>query len=315
MFSVIIPLFNKRAFVKRAIESVFSQTFQDFEVIVVDDGSTDGGGDFVKEFYGNQIKLIKQANAGVSVARNTGISQAKFPWVAFLDADDYWSPYFLEKNWEIISLGENIKIIGSQYCLKTEDLELLNHPTKYRKLNNYFKNAINNYLFTSSSTVVSKMFFEKNQGFKTYLQSGEDLDLWFRVNLWKGNAYFINNVLAYYSSEDNNRLSKKRIPFEGTFIYNLRSFLTSIDKESLRNRDEFEEFIDKLIYESLRTRYYLPESHKAAKEILKLKNGKYFWAELYYKLPFKLGYNLVTNNFFNLWIRKYFKFLFRIVYK
>lgn len=315
MFSVIIPLFNKRAFVKRAIDSVFSQTFQDFEVIVVDDGSTDGGGDFVKEFYGNQIKLIKQANAGVSVARNTAITQAKFPWVAFLDADDYWSPYFLEKNWEIISLDENIKIIGSQYCLKSDDLELLNYPTKYRKLNNYFKNAINNYLFTSSSTVVSRMFFEKNQGFKPYLKSGEDLDVWFRVNLWEGNAYFIHNILAYYSSEDNSRLSKKQIPFEGTFVFNLKSFLVAIDKENLKIRDEFEEFIDKLIYESLRTRYYLPESHVAAREILKLKNGSYLLAELYYKLPFKLGLYLVTNNFFNLWIRKYFKFLFRIVYK
>mgnify|MGYP003661299564 CR=1 FL=1 len=95
MFSVIIPLYNKKHYVSRAIDSVLNQTFQDFEVIVVNDESTDGGVELVKEKYGEQVHLLNQKNQGVSVARNTGIEQAQFPYIAFLDADDYWHSDFL----------------------------------------------------------------------------------------------------------------------------------------------------------------------------------------------------------------------------
>ncbi|MGY6522411.1 MAG: glycosyltransferase family 2 protein [Mongoliitalea sp.] len=314
MFSVIIPLYNKKSFVKRAIDSVLAQSFQAFEVIVVDDGSSDGGGNLVKTEYGEKVKLISQVNLGVSSARNAGIRQANYPWVAFLDADDCWSPFFLEKNSQVIQIDQNINIIGSQYCLDKRNLEVKNNSLKLNKLNHYFKNAINNYLFTSSSTVVRKEFFNNNIGFKSFLWSGEDLDVWFRVNLCEGNAYFIENPLAYYSSEDNIRLSKKNVPFEKTFVYHLKSFLKPIEIKCNEKKKEFDVFIDKLIYESLRTRYFLPESHMVSKEILNLKKGNYFWADLYYKLPFRIGNLLVNSTLCRNFIRKYFKVLFRFVY-
>ena len=89
-FSVIIPLFNKENEIKSTLESVLSQTFQDFEVIVIDDGSTDNGKKIVEDFNNSKIKLISTRNNGVSKARNIGIEEAKGALIAFLEADDFW---------------------------------------------------------------------------------------------------------------------------------------------------------------------------------------------------------------------------------
>src|ERR1035441_8596585 len=96
--SVVIPLYNKAPYVGRALSSVFRQTIQDFECIVVDDGSTDGGGDLVEKMSDPRLRLVRQANGGVSRARNQGINLARHPLIAFLDADDEWLPGFLEAN-------------------------------------------------------------------------------------------------------------------------------------------------------------------------------------------------------------------------
>ncbi len=94
--SVIIPLYNKGKYVGRALDSVFSQTFKDFEVVVVDDGSEDEGPDIVRRYKDKRLRLIQQDNAGPGVARNRGISETTGHYVAFLDADDEWLPNFLK---------------------------------------------------------------------------------------------------------------------------------------------------------------------------------------------------------------------------
>lgn len=94
--SVIIPLYNKGKYIVRALDSVFAQTYQDFEVIVVDDGSTDNGLEIVQQYRDSRLRLIRQANAGPGAARNRGLKASKAPFVAFLDADDEWLPEFLE---------------------------------------------------------------------------------------------------------------------------------------------------------------------------------------------------------------------------
>lgn len=95
--SVIIPLYNKAPYLRRAIDSVVAQTFADFELIVVDDGSTDGGGALVNSYPGGRARLITQANAGPGAARNRGLREARGEFVAFLDADDEWLPEYLEE--------------------------------------------------------------------------------------------------------------------------------------------------------------------------------------------------------------------------
>src|SRR5437016_2066869 len=94
--SVIVPLYNKAPYIKRTLDSIATQTFADFEVIVVDDGSTDGGADVVAGYSDRRVRLLRQANAGPGSARNRGMDEATGEYLTFLDADDEWIPTFLE---------------------------------------------------------------------------------------------------------------------------------------------------------------------------------------------------------------------------
>ena len=167
MFSVIIPLYNKSPYIGRAIDSVLGQSFHEYEIIVINDGSTDGGDQLIEKKYSSHIKLIHQHNQGVSVARNTGIANANFNYVAFLDADDFWHPDFLLSVQIAISKDPSAGIIGTNHinidadhALATES-SLMNKeevtPTAiYYNADEYFKQAVYNTLVWTSATIIKK---------------------------------------------------------------------------------------------------------------------------------------------------------------
>lgn len=111
MFSIIIPLYNKRTLIKKSIDSIQSQSCQNFEIIVVDDGSTDDSAIYVKQFVDSRIKYYYKENGGVSSARNYGIDKANGEWVIFLDADDEMLPDTLSSYERIINIGYPVPFI------------------------------------------------------------------------------------------------------------------------------------------------------------------------------------------------------------
>ena len=117
--SIVIPLYNKAASVTRSLRSVFAQGCPDVEILVIDDGSTDGGDEVVRGIADRRIRLIRQENRGVSAARNRGIAEAAADWVAFLDADDEWLPGFLETIFGLRSQFPDCDVFATAYfyCL------------------------------------------------------------------------------------------------------------------------------------------------------------------------------------------------------
>jgi glycosyltransferase involved in cell wall biosynthesis len=172
-FSVVIPLFNKRDCIKRTILSVLSQTHPDFELIVVDDGSTDGSAEVVELISENRLKIIRQPNGGVSKARNLGVKASSAEWVAFLDADDEYKPEFLEKVSDFILKHnrEKLSMIGANYYI-TDDARIAVNESRISGIYDYFE------LFKdqkspnhSSTTVVNKEYFLRLEDFPKELSN------------------------------------------------------------------------------------------------------------------------------------------------
>lgn len=209
-FSIIIPLYNKENFIENTIKSILDQTFGDFEIIVINDGSTDKSEEIVLGFNDDRIQYFKKENEGVSATRNLGITKASANYIAFLDADDYWYPEFLETMHHYCNLlpDQNIftaaieietskNIFPAQYSIqKTGDFEFVN----------YFKASIKESVLLTSSTIFNKKVFAKAGVFDTQIKSGQDTDLWIRIGLIFP-ILFVWKVLVRYT-HDENSLSK-----------------------------------------------------------------------------------------------------------
>lgn len=205
MFSVVVPLYNKANYVKKSIQSVLNQTSQDFEVIVIDDGSTDGGLEIVKQIADVRMKIIQQPNQGVSVARNSGVGYASYEYITFLDADDWWHPTFLEEMKALIISHSDAALFGSSYFIvknQQNQRAKIGLDEGYAGYIDYFKVYASTFWvpINCSFVVVKKSVFEALGGFKPALKFGEDFDLWVRIALEYQVAY-MNKCLAF-SNQD-----------------------------------------------------------------------------------------------------------------
>ncbi|HOA81558.1 MAG TPA: glycosyltransferase family 2 protein, partial [Defluviitaleaceae bacterium] len=115
MFSVVIPLYNKELSIGNTIQSVLDQTYQEFEIVVVNDGSTDNSLQIVEQINDPRIRIINKPNGGVSSARNRGIKEAKSEWIALLDGDDLWTPNYLIEMKNLINDFHNNKFFGCNF--------------------------------------------------------------------------------------------------------------------------------------------------------------------------------------------------------
>ena len=221
LISVVIPLYNKESSIATALDSVLAQTYQDFEVVVVDDGSTDKSASIVEQYADPRIRLIRQENAGVSAARNKGIAEAKGVYVAFLDADDEWLPEFME---EIVALQNEYPAcraqatnyrISSQGETTSTILRKIPFKNMHGVLTNYFEVAsCSNPPVCSICVCIERRLLNEIGGFPLGIKSGEDLLTWARIAVHTDWAYSLRPLSQYNCEQVSVKEAPTRVPQE-----------------------------------------------------------------------------------------------------
>ncbi|HEY4336266.1 MAG TPA: glycosyltransferase family A protein [Puia sp.] len=203
MISIVIPLYDKAAQVADSLESIRRQVFTEYEVLIVDDGSTDGSLNVVWRYlqehveFAGQVRVFPQVHAGVSAARNRGIRESRFKWIAFLDADDCWTRDYLQSQYELSLRYPSCEVLAAAYGFRQETgepkpigLSKMPFSGPVGVLNNYFEVAACSYPpLCSLITMVRKSSLEAIGGFPEGVSSGEDLLTWARLAIFCRIAY------------------------------------------------------------------------------------------------------------------------------
>lgn len=202
--SVVIPLYNKAAEIARALNSVLGQSMLPREIIVVDDGSTDGGGAIVEGFASPLVRLIRQENRGVSAARNRGIREASSRWVALLDGDDLWCADFLATVVALIERYPNCGAYGTSFFVESGEERVAADTPREEGVVDFFAEAMHHYVLIPSATVVNRDLVLELGGFPEGMRLGEDQYLWTKIARMSKVA-FSPRRMAIYSREASNR--------------------------------------------------------------------------------------------------------------
>lgn len=178
-FSVVVPLYNKQNEIEAALRSIAGQSVAPFEVIVVDDGSTDFGPQLVEKFKMPNLRLLRQPNRGVAAARNRGIEAASGEWIALLDADDRWYPDFLAEIGLLIDLFPDCGIYSTAFDIVTKNSCIRsNSPEERGVVDNFWQSALHHRICNSSNSVLPRAVFETLGGFPEGMRIGEDQYMW-----------------------------------------------------------------------------------------------------------------------------------------
>ena len=286
--SVIIPLYNKAPYIKRALDSVLAQTVQDFEIVVVGGNSTDGGEEIVLGYSDPRIRFVKEAGKGVSAARNQGVDAARAELVAFLDADDEWLPEFLETILRLRYLYPDAGIYGTKYLSVDPDVVSIIIPdvseTNPIISTNYFKD-VNEHgmLYHTSSMVIPKTVYLSVGGFPESYAQNEDRFLRGIIAL----EHFVvcsPKILMIYHLDIETYHERARIYLKGTF-----SEYVAQNMELIADRDDLIDILyfcdsERLYLSDLNLRYNIHRDSKKIRESilivstpsLRLRRGQLF---------------------------------------
>lgn len=270
-FSVVIPLYNKASYVAKAIGSVLAQTFADYELVIVNDGSKDNSAEIAEKAIAEKpnCKLIRQENAGVSVARNNGVAASQGDYLCFLDADDWWEPTFLEEMSKLIEEFSKAGIYGTNYTIVNDTKK----KTRVAPIgvDAGFEKGYINYCQVYAKTLamplwtgavcVPRTVFNEFGGFPKGIKLGEDFLLWIRIAL-KYKVAFLNKPLSFYNQDvetANRGVGKLHKPQEH-MLWNL-DFLKNEEKTN----SDYKQMVDNLRTYSLMPYYISNEYHNEAK--------------------------------------------------
>ncbi|WP_422107704.1 glycosyltransferase family 2 protein [Winogradskyella sp.] len=201
-FSVVISVYNKEEHIKKTIDSVLNQTYDNFEIILVNDGSTDNSLEVINSIKDDRIKVISTKNQGASECRNTGIKGASKNYIALLDGDDLWDEEFLEYIQRSILQYPNKMVfstaIAHKHQNKTVSAIYSFKQQELTKVHNFFESSLNHTILTGSSIVFKREILNTTGYFNPSIVSGQDTDLWIRIGMHY-DIVFINKILAYYN--------------------------------------------------------------------------------------------------------------------
>ena len=201
-FSVVISVFNKEKYIADTLKSVLAQTFTDFEVVILNDGSTDNSETEILKFKDPRIRYFSMENSGASAARNFTIQQAESKYIALMDADDYWYPFYLEEQNRLVNEHPNESVFATATEIKRNRKTFKNSYSiqtigKDSIIVDYFESSQLDSVLLSISTVLKKDVFENVGWYDPKIKSGEDTDLYVRIGL-KYKVVFSPKVCATY---------------------------------------------------------------------------------------------------------------------
>ena len=299
--SVVIPLYNKAPHIQRALDSIFNQTYPPKEIVIVDDGSTDGSGEIVKSLSDARIKLLWEENSGTSTARNLGICETSSNFIALLDADDEWTPRHLQ---DIALLIEEypgcgayatayVREAGSEKIWRPKPRK--DFPVGWKGLLDLDKyldlNATVN-TFLPSSICISKQVFDKVGRFDIKVGRGQDLDMWLRI-LLVSNIAFINQPSMLYHVDAVNRSALNFKPLLGIPLERMENLLADTTIPSKTRQLLYEFYCNLLLikcWEALR-KGYRDFSMECLKKSSRTRKFRLRWLKWYFLtiLPVRLS--------------------------
>ena len=243
-FSVIIPVYNKERHIGNTIKSVLNQSYTDYELIIINDGSTDGSEEIVNVFNDERIRYYSTINRGVSNARNLGIAKANGKLIAFLDADDDWYPNHLDILFRLYTEFPNAGLYSTSYEKRFNPKTIL--PATFKNIgaanetfmiiNDFFESSSIDSIASSSVAAVPKNVLIELNGFDPTITHGEDTDLWIRIAL-KYRIAFANHITAIHNFNTSN--SSKQTNIKEKKFLNFSKF----EKEEL-NLPSLKKYLD-----------------------------------------------------------------------
>jgi glycosyltransferase involved in cell wall biosynthesis len=224
LFSVIIPLYNRAHLIGRAIESVLGQSFKEFELIVVDDGSTDGGGDVAANYPG--VRVLRQPNRGVAAARNAGIKAARGSIIALLDSDDVWRPEHLATHYRFFAQNPDYLIHQTDEVWIRDGRFLNKKKIHQKKGGMIFAESCRLCLISPSAVAMRRRLFDEVGLFDEDFEVCEDYELWLRVTRRYEVGYTPKATVIKYGGHAD-QLSRKHY---GMDRWRVRALLRHIDR-------------------------------------------------------------------------------------
>ena len=216
-FTIIVPLYNKENYVENTLKSILNQTFTNYEVLVVNDCSTDESVEIIKPYLSESIKLLEHsANKGLSASRNTGIKKAEANYITFLDADDVWKPTFLETIYQLITDFPEAKIFGTNYeeVYSNKIVSPTNFSnvieSKGSQIIDFFKYNLGQGIYNHGSVCFHKSVYKKAGLYDETIDFAEDIDFNIRANYYFKLAYS-NTIQMQYFMETGAQLTRSSI--------------------------------------------------------------------------------------------------------